>query len=51
MAVNGVARAYWAEMLDLRLPVEPEREKRPSVRRKKLLRTRTLSPRPRRPGP
>jgi hypothetical protein len=48
--VNGVARAYWAEMLDLRLAVEPEREKRPSARRKKLLRTRTLASRPRRSG-
>jgi hypothetical protein len=48
--VNGVARTYWAEMLDLRLPVEPEREKRRSARRKKLLRTRTLTPRPRRVG-
>jgi hypothetical protein len=39
MAVNGVARTYWEEILDLRVPVEPEREKRVKVRRKKLLRT------------
>lgn len=48
MAVNGVARAYWAEMLDLRVPLELEREKRPTVRRKKVLRVRTVAARPRR---
>jgi hypothetical protein len=47
-ATNGVARAYWSEMLDIRLPVEDAREKRVVTRRKKLLRVRTAAaPRPR----
>ena len=45
MALNGVARSYWAEVFDLRLPVEDERGKPVKVRRKKLLRTVTPSPR------
>jgi hypothetical protein len=48
MARNGVARVYWAEILDLRLPVEDGRGKPMKVRRKKLLRTVSLSPRARR---
>jgi hypothetical protein len=48
MAMNGVARTYWAEILDLRLPVEDERGKPVKVRRKKLLRTVTSSPQARR---
>jgi hypothetical protein len=48
MALNGVARAYWSEMLDIRAPVEDVREKRSMTRRKKLLRVRTsATPRPR----
>jgi hypothetical protein len=48
MATNGVARAFWSEMLDIRLPVEDPREKRVVTRRKKMLRVRTAAaPRPR----
>jgi hypothetical protein len=50
MAMNGVARAYWAEILDIRLPVEDKRGKPVKVRRKKLLRTVTSSPQLRRPA-
>lgn len=48
MAMNGVARAYWDEVLDLRVPVVQEREKRVKARPRKLLRTRTLAAGPRR---
>jgi hypothetical protein len=48
MALNGVARAYWSEMLDIRTPVEDVREKRSVTRRKKMLRVRpAAAPRPR----
>jgi hypothetical protein len=48
MAMNGVARAYWDEVLDLRVPIVQEREKRAKARPRKLLRTRTLAAGPRR---
>jgi hypothetical protein len=46
--MNGVARAYWTEILDLRVPVEDERRKPARIRCKKLLRAVNLSPAPRR---
>jgi hypothetical protein len=42
--MNGVARAYWSEMLDVRSPVEDVREKRSVPRRKKALRLRPAAP-------
>jgi hypothetical protein len=50
MAINGVARAYWAEILDLRIPPDDDRGKPVKVRRKKLLRTVSSSPQARRAG-